>query len=143
MRLAERPRFAPFTQAVQLREEKAAMPAVRREAGVTHLVNQDPPFRAWEETALNENPVTRRLVHPVATEQTCQVWRAPHRTGGDAAVEKLAIEIVKEPFEDRPSPVSSHSREITLADEVSNRLLSRPTYYWPFAARPSISSYAG
>jgi hypothetical protein len=100
------------------------MAMVRRKLRVTHLVDEDPTLDARGQAALNQDPVAQRLVKPVASVQTCEVGGAPHRARGDAAVEKLAIQIIKKAFEAGPSPVMEHSRAVTILTDVPNKLFS-------------------
>jgi hypothetical protein len=97
---------------------------IARQLRVTHLVDQDPALGAWGQAALNQDLAAHRLVKPVASVQTCEVGGAPHRARGDAAVEKLAIQIVKKAFEDSPSLVMEHSRAVTIVSDVPNKLFA-------------------
>jgi len=97
---------------------------VRRKLRVAHLVDEDPPLDACGQAALNQDPVAQRLVKPVASVQTCEVGGAPHRALGDAAVEKLAIQIIKKALEAGPSLVVEHSRAVTIVSDVPNKLFS-------------------
>jgi hypothetical protein len=93
---------------------------------VTHLVDEDPALGASGQAALDQDLVPQRLVKPVASVQTCEIASAPHRARGDAAVEKLAIQIIKKTFEGSPSLVREHSRAVTIGSAVPNELFSLP-----------------
>lgn len=91
---------------------------------MAHLVDEDPALGALGQAALDQNLVARRLVKPVASVPTCEIGSAPHRARSDAAVEELAIQIIKKAVEASPSLVMEHSRAVTIVSDVPNELFS-------------------
>ena len=98
------------------------MAMVEGKPRMTHFVDEDPTLDASGQAALNQDPVAQRLVKAVAAVQTCEVGGAPHRARGDAAVEKLAIQIVEKALEAGPSLIVEHSRAVTIVSDVPNKL---------------------
>ena len=102
------------------------MTVLARELGVTHLVNEDAALDVRRQAGLYQDLLPQRLIEAVASVPACEIGSAPHRAPGDAAVEKLRVQIIEEPLEDSPSVVMRHSRAVTIVSPVSNELFARP-----------------
>ena len=70
---------------------------------------------------MNQDLAAQRLVKAVASVHTREMRSAPHRARGDAAVEELAVQIIKEPFENGSSPMSRHSPDTNEAGRRSEQ----------------------
>ena len=98
IRLVECPTFAATGEATQLLDKESAVPAIVRQPGVTHLVNQHPPFGLRWKAALNDDATTRRFVEAVAAMEAYEKGGTPHRAPGDTAVEEVGVQIIEESF---------------------------------------------
>lgn len=119
------------------------MTEIRRQLRVTHLVNENAPLGGSGQPGLYQDLPPRRRIEAVASVPACEIGGAPHRALGDAAVEKLGVQIIEKPLEGSPSVVMRHSRAVTIVRKVLNELFApRPvTWRWPCAVRPSTSSF--
>jgi len=97
-RLSHGPRLPARPETTQLGEEGLSVTVMRGQPRMTHLVNEHPAFHRWRQVALNQDPVPQRFVEAVTPVQVLQVRSSPHRAPGDAAVKKLDVQIIKEPF---------------------------------------------
>jgi hypothetical protein len=91
---------------------------------VTHLVNEDASLGRRGQAGLYQDLPPRRLIEAVASMAAGKIRRAPHRARGDAAVEKLGVQIIKEPLESSPSLVIRHSRAVTIVSDIPNELFA-------------------
>ena len=139
VRLAQRPALPASSETTQLGEEGAPVSVMIREARVTHLVQQHATLRPRTESALNENMPPLRLEETVAPVCARQLVSAPHRAGRDAAVEKLGVQLIKQPLDSGSSSVKRHLPGGNVATPRFEHAILR----WPSAVRPSTSSSAG